>query len=375
MANVAKYTVLFAQLDRFSYTNDAISSHLPAALGDDYKIEEVRVYRKIVDNPLYLSLCLVAMILHHGPKAALRRQGMNQRLFKTPFFFGIAGWYIRRYASKIPDLVAVFQTQCLFNSKVPDKPFIIYTDNTILNPINGHVRSGGISSRIVQLERQAYHDAALVMTASSHVADSLVKDYGLPRAQTQTVLIGANAKPTQSLSSVHNPVQRILFVGIDWERKGGPELVEAFLTLLERFPNAHLTVVGASPQLDHPNITVVGKVAIDKIGRFIADSTIFCMPSRLEPMGIAPIEAAQHGLPVVATRTGGLTDSVIDGETGFLVPVGDVGELAKALDKLLSDPVLGSRMGAAGRAHVARFTWPAVCAEMAEGIKKVIALE
>ena len=85
------------------------------------------------------------------------------------------------------------------------------------------------------------------------------------------------------------------------------------------------------------------------IESFYREVSIFAHPSRAEGLGLATIEAAAAGLPVVATRTGGVEEAVLDRETGFLVSQGDVTELARALRTLLDDPAWAGRMGAAGR--------------------------
>lgn len=73
------------------------------------------------------------------------------------------------------------------------------------------------------------------------------------------------------------------------------------------------------------------------------------VPSLLEPFGLVAIEAMAYGRPVVASRTGGLAEIVVDGETGRLVPPGDPQALAQALEELLGDPRRALWMGEAGR--------------------------
>ncbi len=79
---------------------------------------------------------------------------------------------------------------------------------------------------------------------------------------------------------------------------------------------------------------------------------VFCLPSRKEGLGVAALEAMASGLPVAASRVGGLEESVLDGVTGFLVPPGDPLALAEALEKLLRDGDLRRRMGRAGAERV-----------------------
>ncbi|MEM9996308.1 MAG: glycosyltransferase family 4 protein, partial [Bacteroidota bacterium] len=77
-----------------------------------------------------------------------------------------------------------------------------------------------------------------------------------------------------------------------------------------------------------------------------------------EPAGLTALEAAANGRAFVASASGGFLDSVVDGETGLLVPPGDNGALAASLDRLASDYDLAARLGAAGRERAAsQFRW------------------
>lgn len=96
-----------------------------------------------------------------------------------------------------------------------------------------------------------------------------------------------------------------------------------------------------------------GRVAVlgarDDVPVLLRSVDVFVLSSRWEGMPLAVIEAMMSGLPVVATDVGGVSEAVVDGETGFLVPPGNSDALAVALDRLLADPALRRRMGDAGR--------------------------
>jgi glycosyltransferase involved in cell wall biosynthesis len=83
-----------------------------------------------------------------------------------------------------------------------------------------------------------------------------------------------------------------------------------------------------------------------------------CLAAYTELLGLSVLEAMASGTPVVASRTGGLPEVVADGETGFLVTPGDVGQLHVRINQLLHDRALARRMGASARQRVLdRFTW------------------
>jgi glycosyltransferase involved in cell wall biosynthesis len=111
-----------------------------------------------------------------------------------------------------------------------------------------------------------------------------------------------------------------------------------------------------------------GRIANAEIASHYSRAGIFVFPSLWhEPFGIPVIEAMAAGLPVVATRGGALPEVVVDGETGILVERGDSEGLAAAISRLLADPHLRRRMGAAGRTRVRQlFTWERSVARLEE---------
>jgi glycosyltransferase involved in cell wall biosynthesis len=86
--------------------------------------------------------------------------------------------------------------------------------------------------------------------------------------------------------------------------------------------------------------------------QLLADADIFVLSSRSEGLPLSILEAMSAGLPVVASRVGGVPEAVVDGETGLLVPPGEPSTLARALERLVADPALRGRLGAAGRERV-----------------------
>lgn len=155
----------------------------------------------------------------------------------------------------------------------------------------------------------------------------------------------------------------IAFVGRLTRDKGAGELVTAFGELARLPTETHLLLVGPQePHRDpllpatlaaiesHPRIHAVGFQPHPE--QYLAAADIFCLPSYREGFGSAAIEAGALGLPTVGTRIVGLTDAVIDGQTGLLVPAKDAGALAAALGRLIESPALRARLGAGALARV-----------------------
>jgi starch synthase len=122
----------------------------------------------------------------------------------------------------------------------------------------------------------------------------------------------------------------------------------------------------------------------------LSHASVSVCPSIYEPFGLVNLEAMACELPVVGTATGGIPEIVVDGETGFLVPVeaggdpygsprdpdGFAADLADRVNRLLADPPLARRMGAAGRRRaVERFSWDAIARRTAEIYREVVARE
>ncbi len=150
----------------------------------------------------------------------------------------------------------------------------------------------------------------------------------------------------------------LLYVGRLNRDKGIPELLEAFALHVAEHPKTRLLLVGPDEEgmegLIDPASGVLRVGYTDMPERYMAAADVFVLPSHREGFGSTVIEAAACGLPAVASRIYGLTDAVVDGETGLLHERGSVKSLAAALAKLSSDPEWRRRMGEAARARATK---------------------
>jgi len=155
----------------------------------------------------------------------------------------------------------------------------------------------------------------------------------------------------------------LLFVGRITADKGVRELLQAFQHVTKRGSAAHLVLVGhfdndsgMGNNISRQDVTNVGQThVVDYTSipeAYMAIADVLCLPSYREGFGTVVIEAAAMGLPTIGTDIYGLSDAVVNGETGILVPPYDAEALALAIEKLLSDRELRERMGLAAKQRV-----------------------
>lgn len=160
------------------------------------------------------------------------------------------------------------------------------------------------------------------------------------------------------------------------ERKGIDSLIEAFSKLDQmKFEEVQLVVVGDGPELEElkhqaekmwvdTSVKFLGEVDDGSLKALLAAAKVFALTPRqieddMEGFGIVYLEAAASGIPVVGSKTGGVSEAVIDNDTGILVKSGSTDETAEALERLLGDKKLREKLGQAGRERViSSFTWP-----------------
>jgi glycosyltransferase involved in cell wall biosynthesis len=350
-ATGGRQRILFAKLGSFSHTNERIREQLHANF-PDHEVEtfDVKDYIKHRFGPVALNALIE--VVSFGPAVLADPSRRHACFFLTPFmFWQLSSAIVRRFGPQADSFAFSIQTQGLFNAGIPGRPLLVYTDYTFLDSLNDPQDGSRMlpSKTYLRYEKELYLGAAAVATTGTHVERTLVGRYGCDPARVRTVHVGANVDIVPvDVDRARYATQRVLFVGVEWERKGGPALVDAFIEVARAFPDAHLTIVGCSPAVRHPQITVVGRVAREEMPAYYKAASVFCMPSVIEPLGIAAVEASLFRLPVIASRIGGFFETVTDGETGLLLAPGDAAGLAGAMRRLFQNPDQGRRMGLAG---------------------------
>lgn len=209
----------------------------------------------------------------------------------------------------------------------------------------------------------AYADRLLAV--SDHLAGRLI-ELGAPESKVRVHHVGI---PAESQEPARSERAGIVFVGRLVEVKGLDDLLAAVDQLGPTHPGLRVRIVGDGPRMTDLRaavdrtgapVEILGRLSSREVAQELDRAAVFCAPSRTtaggqeEAFGIVYLEAALHGLPVVAYRHGGVPEAVTDGATGLLAPEGDVDALAANLRTLLDDPARATAMGRAGRDRVLR---------------------
>ena len=268
--------------------------------------------------------------------AALRRRARHHRidalLFHTQSASLLAGHLMRR----VPTVISLDATPVNYDR---------------LGAGYGHRRHGRVAEAAkLRVYRTAFESAASLVAWSHWVAASLVGDYGIAAEKIRVIRPGVDLTRFRPGAQRDHERVRVLFVGGDFRRKGGDDLLQAMASLGDR---AECDVVTDTPGIRVPagaRVRVHQGVspASPEVLRLYRSADIFALPTRAECYGQVIVEAMASALPVVTCRGGAMTELVTDGVNGLFVPAASPTAVAAALATLVESPDLRRRMGRRG---------------------------
>lgn len=259
-----------------------------------------------------------------------------------------------------------------------DVPMISTVHATEAGRHSGRV-SGSISRQVHSVESWLVRESDSLITCSRSMSEEINELFGPGLAETSVIRNGIEAArwPFAARRPRTGPPE-LLFVGRLEYEKGVHEAIAALPRIRRVHPGATLTVAGEGTQQDWL-VEQARKYKVLKATRFVgrldhddlldalhrADAAV--LPSHYEPFGLAALEAAAAGTPLVTSNIGGLGEAVINGETGMSCPPRDVGRLTKAVISVLDDPAAAQRRARAARERLTSdFDWHTVADETAQ---------
>ncbi|GAC1520248.1 MAG: hypothetical protein NVS2B16_27180 [Chloroflexota bacterium] len=177
----------------------------------------------------------------------------------------------------------------------------------------------------------------MLLYSSTWAAHSAEHDYGIPAQRIAVVPFGANLDVVPTVAEIltkqiSSPC-RLLFIGVDWYRKGGPIALDVMDSLRARGIDAYLTVCGCVPPIaiSSERITVIPfldkSVPEDreKLAALFLQANFLLLPTRAEAFGMVLCEANAYGVPAISTDTGGVPSVITPGVNGYMLPLDATG--------------------------------------------------
>jgi glycosyltransferase involved in cell wall biosynthesis len=240
-------------------------------------------------------------------------------------------------------------------------PLIISLDATPLNfdsvgaAYAHQPRADSRAERVKRaLYRRVFHSASALTTWSEWAKDSLRDDYGVDPDLVTVVPPGTDLElfpfGTETRAAEPGRKVRLLFVGGDFERKGGQDLLAAMRGGLAE--TCELDVVTKAPVPETPAVRVHSDLGPNdpRLVALYRDADVFVLPTYADCLAVVLGEAMAAGLPIVTTNVAAQPEAVRDGVSGMIITPGDVDALGRSLRTLASDAELRQRMGREGRA-------------------------
>ena len=233
-------------------------------------------------------------------------------------------------------------------------------DYKIKNPVNEWLQKKIIRSQNFRSD--------LIIAVSHSVRDFLTKSNMAPSEKVVIIPNGIDLSgpKDESQGSKDRKAPVIGNVGNLNFQKGHIYLIDTMPEILKKYPLATLEIIGEGEERTvleseikklnlEKHVTLYGHK--NKLDKFMKDWSVFVLPSVSETFGITILEAMRAGLPVVASRVGGVSDIIIRNKNGLLVPSRDIKQLAKSILDVLDHPVLAAKLKRAGIERIKDFDW------------------
>ncbi len=273
---------------------------------------------------------------------------------------GIQRRYAAQLASKLKalDYDFVLTLGSMSAAALPDSvPYVLYGDSTFELLVDYYPRLSRICSRSRRygeaIDQKAFSGARHIVMTSTWAADSVINHYKVPSERVSVIPIGAQhicrqdpAELESRWQSRLNGPMRLLWIGVEWERKGGDIAVAIASELHRRGIPVQLDLAGLTPSAEVVSLPFVkahgfvdARTQKSKLEDFFLSSFALLLPSRADCTSVVIADSASYGQPSFVSDTGGMRSMVIDGVNGEVIPSdAPASTYADALVKYWKDP-------------------------------------
>ncbi|MEM8677646.1 MAG: glycosyltransferase family 4 protein [Cyanobacteria bacterium P01_G01_bin.67] len=272
---------------------------------------------------------------------------------------------LKNYAQQVKQKLSGAQDEIVFSATVDpiaylecDRPIVFWADATFAGIADFYPQYSNFHDDVVQdwhqMERYALEKCQLAIYSSDWAAQSAIEFYQADPQKVKVVPFGANITNQLDISQVKQAIEarpsdvcKLLFIGVEWLRKGGDVAYKVAKQLNKAGLPTELTVVGCQPEIDQPipefvkslgfikKSTAVGK---ERLNRLILESHFLILPSIADCTPMVFAEANSLGVPCISTNVGGIPSIVKDGENGKLfAPDSEISEYCGYIQALMSN--------------------------------------
>ncbi len=267
-------------------------------------------------------------------------------------------------------------------------PIIYIGDRTVRGALDYHQQLSNLSvasyKQSSNIEQKAFDQSLMISFPSHWAVNSVERDYTNTRGKVVKLAFGSNVENEaiyllEKARKIKSPLQ-LLFVGVNWEGKGGPIAYNCLIELIRSGIDAELIVCGCTlpkkyihPKIKNPGFLDKNDVQqLAQLNRHFSESDIFILPTKQEAFGIVFCEAALNGLPSFGPDTGGVSSALVNGTTGILLDKNASGEdYAREIKKIISSEETYQKLSHAAKKYaLENFTWKKWAVSLIEEFEK-----
>lgn len=259
---------------------------------------------------------------------------LNQKLFKKDYFYFLEPSVLEKYSSQVLPKLAKLNSDVVLcpENTIPlaylecKQPIILWTDAPLSASVNHYPWLSKLTretlNHLYAMEKLAMEKCKLLIFLSDWAAQTAIETYGIDPSKVTVVPWGANLEINRNSEDIHSIVEakkdeccKLLFIGVDWFRKGGDIAFKIAEELNSRGIKTELSVVGCEPETEYPLPSYVKKLGfipkntwegLNKINKLFTESHFLVLPSRADFSPHVFCEANSFGVPCISTQVGGI---------------------------------------------------------------------
>lgn len=317
------------------------TKHLRQSLSNHSMLEQTWMLVPLDDNDLWQIVPNVSSRLSLRARSIVRKTLQEKTLDGLFYHTQMITMFSLQIMKRIPTVISLDATPLNFNQ--------------IAETYRAKIPTGVLGRLKFEWYRTIFNRAAALVAWSDWAGNSLEQDYGVNPEKIKVIRPGINIThwtPYYQEFTSARPL-RLLFVGADFERKGGQDLLNAFRQGLSDFCELDIVTLDKTVQSEK-SVRVYHGLPHNgpELKKLFADADIFLFPTQGDSLPVAILEAMAAGLPVISTPVGAVPEEVKDGITGLLVPPKNPSAIVEAVRSMANDPTRLIAMGRAGRERV-----------------------